>query len=98
MTHCLKLPPCAYTPNWYRTTHMKVLLVTTSYPDFSGSQRGIFIRQLCLELIKNELEVVVLTPKILKDSAYFEEDGGIKVYRFWFPSSNKQLNQMDSIP
>src|SRR5208337_1458002 len=51
-----------------------------------------------LELIKNELEVVVLTPKILKDSAYFEEDGGIKVYRFWFPSSNKQLNQMDSIP
>ncbi|MGO9145155.1 MAG: glycosyltransferase [Desulfomonilia bacterium] len=77
---------------------MKVLLVTTSYPDFSGSQRGIFIRQLCLELIKNELEVVVLTPKILKESAYFEEDGGIKVYRFWFPSSNKQLNQMGSIP
>ena len=76
---------------------MKVLLVTTSYPDFSGSQRGIFIRQLCLELIKNELEVVVLTPKILRESAYFEEDGGIKVYRFWFPSSNKQLNQMDSI-
>lgn len=77
---------------------MKVLLVTTSYPDFPGSQRGNFIRKLCLELIKNELEVVVLTPKILKESDYFEEDGGIKVYRFWFPSSNKQLNQMDSIP
>ncbi len=77
---------------------MKVLLVTTSYPDFSGSQRGIFIRKLCLELIKNELEVLVLTPRILKESAYFEEDGGIKVYRFWFPSNNKQLNQMDSIP
>ena len=77
---------------------MKVLLVTTSYPDFPGSQRGNFIRKLCLELIKNELEVVVLTPKILKESDYFEEDGGIKVYRFWFPSSNKQLNQLDAIP
>jgi glycosyltransferase involved in cell wall biosynthesis len=76
---------------------MKVLLVTTSYPDFPGSQRGIFIRKLCIELIKNGLEVVVLTPKILSQSAYFEDDSGIKVYRFWFPSNNKQLNQMDSI-
>jgi glycosyltransferase involved in cell wall biosynthesis len=77
---------------------MKVLLVTTSYPDFPGSQRGIFIRKLCLELLKNGLDVLVLTPKILSQSAYFENDSSIKVYRFWFPSSNKQLNQMDSIP
>ena len=76
---------------------MKVLLITTSYPDIQGSQRGIFIRKLCIELIKNGLEVVVLTPKILSQSAYFEDDSGIKVYRFWFPSNNKQLNQMDSI-
>jgi glycosyltransferase involved in cell wall biosynthesis len=77
---------------------MKVLLVTTSYPDFPGSQRGIFIRKLCLELLKNGLDVLVLTPRILSQSAYFEDDSGIKVYRFWFPSNNKQLNQMDSIP
>jgi L-malate glycosyltransferase len=76
---------------------MKVLLVTTSYPDFPGSQRGIFIRKLCLELLKNGLDVLVLTPKILSQSVYFEDDSGIKVYRFWFPSNNKQLNQMDSI-
>jgi glycosyltransferase involved in cell wall biosynthesis len=77
---------------------MKVLLITTSYPDFPGSQRGIFIRKLCLELMKNGLDVLVLTPRILSQSAYFEDDSGIKVYRFWFPSNNKQLNQMDSIP
>jgi glycosyltransferase involved in cell wall biosynthesis len=77
---------------------MKVLLITTSYPDFPGSQRGIFIRKLCLELMKNDLDVLVLTPRILSQSAYFEDDSGIKVYRFWFPSNNKQLNQMDSIP
>jgi glycosyltransferase involved in cell wall biosynthesis len=77
---------------------MKVLLVTTSYPDFPGSQRGIFIRKLCLELLKNGLDVLVLTPRILSQSACFEDDSGIKVYRFWFPSNNKQLNQMDSVP
>jgi len=77
---------------------MKVLLVTTSYPDFPNSQRGNFIRKLCLELIKNDLDVLVLTPRILKQSAYYEEDSGVKIYRFWFPSSNKQLNQLDSIP
>ena len=31
---------------------MKVLMITTSYPDHPGSQRGIFIRELCLELRK----------------------------------------------
>jgi hypothetical protein len=50
---------------WYRTTSMKVLLVTTTYPDYPGSQRGIFIRKLCLELMTNGLEVLVLTPKVL---------------------------------
>lgn len=77
---------------------MKVLLVTTSYPDCPGSQRGIFIRKLCLELMKNGLEVLVLTPKILEQSRYYEDDSGIKVYRFWFPTSGRQLNQMDSVP
>ncbi len=76
---------------------MKVLLITTSYPDFPGSQRGIFIRKLCLELMKNGLDVLVLTPRILSQSSYFEDDSGIKVYRFWFPSNSRQLNQMDSI-
>jgi len=77
---------------------MKVLLVTTSYPDFPGSQRGIFIRKLCLELLKNGLEISVLTPKVLSQSRYLEDDSGIRVYRFWFPSSGRQLNQMDAVP
>jgi L-malate glycosyltransferase len=77
---------------------MKVLMITTSYPDHSGSQRGIFIRKLCLELIKEGLDVVVLTPRVLSSSPFHEFDSGIDVYRFWYPSMNTQLNQMDSIP
>jgi L-malate glycosyltransferase len=77
---------------------MKVLMITTSYPDHPGSQRGIFIRKLCLELIKEGWEVVVLTPRVLSTSPFHELDSGINVHRFWYPSRNTQLNQMDTIP
>jgi glycosyltransferase involved in cell wall biosynthesis len=77
---------------------MKVLLITTSYPDHTGSQRGIFIRDLCLELVKKGLDVVVLTPRVLSTSSFHELDCGIIVRRFWYPSRNTQLNQLDSIP
>lgn len=77
---------------------MKVLLITTSYPDYEGSNRGIFIRRLCRELANQGLEVIVLTPRIFKQSPLFEEEKGIRVYRFRFPSSDTPLNQLDSIP
>ena len=77
---------------------MKVLVITTSYPDYEGSNRGMFIRRLCLELTKQGLVVVVLTPRIFKQSPYFEEDAGIKVHRFWFPSRETPLNQAATIP
>jgi glycosyltransferase involved in cell wall biosynthesis len=77
---------------------MKVLMITTSYPDHPGSQRGIFIRKLCLHLKNSGLDVAVLTPKILAGSPFFEDDMGIAVHRFWFPSGNRPLNQRENIP
>ncbi len=77
---------------------MKVLLITTSYPDNTGSQRGIFIRELCLELMKNGIDIMVLTPRVLSTSPFLEDDCGISIRRFWYPSRNTQLNQLDSIP
>ncbi|HPI91484.1 MAG TPA: glycosyltransferase [Deltaproteobacteria bacterium] len=77
---------------------MKVLLVTTSYPDHPGSQRGIFIRELCLALFGLGIKVMVLTPRVLGTSPTEENDGGIIVRRFRYPSGGRQLNQMDSIP
>ena len=77
---------------------MKVLMITTSYPDFEGSTRGIFIRRLCRELVSQGMEVVVLTPRIFSQSPLFEEEQGIRVYRFRFPSSDTPLNQRETIP
>ncbi len=77
---------------------MKVLMVTTSYPDHPGSQRGIFIRELCLELKRQGIEVAVLTPRVLTSSPLREDDHGIDIRRFRYPSGGRQLNQMESIP
>jgi len=77
---------------------MKALVVTTSYPDFPGAQRGIFIRELCLELNRHGVEVMVLTPKVLSSSPYREDDCGIRVQRFWYPSNNTHQNQLEKIP
>jgi len=73
-------------------------MVTTSYPDHPGSQRGIFIRELCLGLRDRGVEVMVLTPRVLAASPLLENDHGIVVRRFRYPSGGRQLNQMDSIP
>ncbi|HOS98209.1 MAG TPA: glycosyltransferase [Deltaproteobacteria bacterium] len=77
---------------------MRVLVVTTSYPDHPGSQRGIFIRDLCLELHAKGVEVMVLTPKVLEASPLREHDAGVTVRRFRYPSGNTQLNQAETIP
>ncbi len=77
---------------------MKVLMITTSYPDYEGSNRGIFIRRLCRELVNKGVEVVVLTPRIFSQSPLFEEEQGIRVHRFRFPSGNRPLNQIESVP
>ncbi|MEN6475454.1 MAG: glycosyltransferase [Syntrophaceae bacterium] len=77
---------------------MKVLIITNSYPDNIDSYRGIFIRKLGLELIRQGLDVVVLTPRVLRDSPRLENDGGIRVHRFWYPSGGKPLGQSGAIP
>ena len=77
---------------------MKALIITTSYPDYEGSNRGLFIKRLCIEIIKQGHEVLVLTPQIFKKSPLFEEDSGIKVHRFRFPSRETPLNQVEAIP
>lgn len=77
---------------------MKVLIITNSYPDNAESYRGIFIRKLGLELIRQGLEVAVLTPRVLPESPLKENDGGIRVYRFRYPSGGRPLGQSGAIP
>ena len=77
---------------------MKVLIITTSYPDHAGSNRGVFVRRLCQEIIKEGHEILVLTPRIFRESPLFQNDEGIRVHRFRFPSRETPLNQTEGIP
>ena len=75
-----------------------VLLITNAYPDFDTSYRGIFIKKMATLLQKEGYEITVVTPKIYKKSKYFENQDGIKVYRFPFFSGNKPLIEYEKVP
>jgi glycosyltransferase involved in cell wall biosynthesis len=75
-----------------------VLFLTNAYPDFGSSYRGIFIKKMATLLKDQGYHISVVTPKIYKGSRYFEEQDGIKVYRFPFFARNKLLIEHKKIP
>jgi len=75
-----------------------VLFLTNAYPDFDFSYRGIFIKKMATLLKDEGYHISVLTPKIYKGSHYFEEQDGIKVYRFPFFARDKLLIEHKKIP
>src|SRR3989304_5903236 len=77
---------------------MKILFLTNAYPDFDSSYRGIFIKKMAELLHGDGYEVSVVTPKIYAKSLYFEEQNGIKIYRFPFFARNKLLIEYKKIP
>jgi len=75
-----------------------ILFLTNAYPDFKDSYRGIFIKKMASLLQKDGYQISIVTPKIYKGSHYFEEQNGIKVYRFPFFARNKLLIEYEKIP
>ena len=52
-----------------------------------------------VELLRDEgYEISVVTPKIYRRSAYFEEENGTRIYRFPFFSGNRMLIEYGRIP
>ena len=77
---------------------MNILFLSNAYPDFKDSYRGIFIKKMAELLHGDGYEVSVVTPKIYTKSRYYEEQNGIKVYRFPFFARNKLLIEYKKIP
>ena len=75
-----------------------VLLLTNTYPDFDSSHRGIFVKELAGLLQAQGYNISVVTPKIFKGSRYFENQSGVRVYRFPFFAGNKLLIEYKKIP
>lgn len=77
---------------------MKILFLTNAYPDFGSSYRGIFIKQMATFLQAEGYQIYVVTPKIYRKSLFFEDQQGIKVYRFPFLSGERLLIQYRKVP
>jgi glycosyltransferase involved in cell wall biosynthesis len=75
-----------------------ILFLTNAYPDFESSYRGIFIKKMATLLRDEGYHISVVTPKIYRGSRYFEEQNGIKVYRFPFFARNKLLIEHKKVP
>ncbi len=76
---------------------MKILIITNGYPDSNTLYNGIFVQRFCSELKKQGLDLVVLTPKVSRKSLLFEEAGGIRIYRFWYPSLTRTFGKSGRI-
>jgi glycosyltransferase involved in cell wall biosynthesis len=75
-----------------------ILFLTNSYPDFDSSYRGSFIKKMASFLLSDGYEISVVTPKIYRGSRYFEEQEGVRVYRFPFFARDKLLIEHNEIP
>lgn len=75
-----------------------ILFLSNAYPDFDSSYRGIFIKKMATLLRADGQEVSVVTPKIYRESRFFEDQNGVKVYRFPFFSGNKRLIEYERVP
>lgn len=75
-----------------------ILFLTNAYPDFESSYHGIFIKKMAVLLKDEGYKISIVTPKIYKGSLYFEDQNGIKVYRFPFFSGNRLLIEYDRVP
>lgn len=76
----------------------RVCVLTTSYPDYPGSYRGIFVQRAVRQLIERGYEISVVTPKLFRRSKRFEENPGERIYRFPFLSEEKLLVEYDKVP
>ena len=78
--------------------HMRVLIVTTSYPSRRAPHNGVFIREHALALLARGVEVFVLAPRVFEEDPVDVEDEGIAVHRFGFWSEQKLLTEYKGIP
>ncbi len=71
---------------------MKVLVLTTTFPRWQEDTVPAFVYQLCQELLRNGLEIVVLAPHH-QGAPLQEEMAGLKVHRFayFYPKRYQRL-------
>jgi glycosyltransferase involved in cell wall biosynthesis len=77
---------------------LSVCLLTNAYPDFPGSSRVVFIRDLAELLCRRGCDVSVVAPRIFPNSRRRERDGAVDVRRFSSFLGGKLLVEYERAP
>ncbi|MFC1807282.1 glycosyltransferase [Candidatus Omnitrophota bacterium] len=77
---------------------MRILFISTVYPDTEESTRGTHIKKIASDLACQNISVDILTPKIYDTSLAREAKSFGNVHRFTFWSGNKPLYLYKKIP
>jgi glycosyltransferase involved in cell wall biosynthesis len=77
-----------------------ICFLTNAYPDPSSPNPmyGQFIRELVKHLIRHDVTISVVTPRLFQHSKAHEFRRWERVYRFWFWSGNRLLIEYGRIP
>jgi glycosyltransferase involved in cell wall biosynthesis len=79
-------------------TSRSVCLLTNTYPDFPGSSRAVFIRDLAQLLSQKNWKVSVVAPRIFAASPPQEKDATVEVRRFQSFLNEKLLVEYSQTP
>ena len=63
----------------------RLLILTHNYPRYPGDHAGVFISLLCRRLVNELIQPIVLAPHD-PQTAEYEENDGVKIYRFRYGS------------
>lgn len=77
---------------------MRVCILCPGWPGKVNPWNGIFIKEQATNLSNLNCDVSVVTARVFKQDPPFQEDGKIKIHRFWFPSQRKLLAEYEKIP
>ena len=75
----------------------KICIVTCSFPHYEGDNRAFYMKRY-VEMLKDDYEIVVVTPRVFKKSLKLEITSGCKVYRFPSFLSDKLLVEYNKLP
>ncbi|MEA3297475.1 MAG: glycosyltransferase family 4 protein, partial [candidate division Zixibacteria bacterium] len=70
---------------------IRLLMLTHNYPRFTGDYAGVFLALLARRLLKHNIQPIVLAPHD-KGAAEYEENSGVKIYRFRYASDENHEN------
>ncbi len=77
---------------------MRILVVSSSWPTPHAPYNGVFVRDHCQMMAAAGHEVHVVAPRVFREGALCDNEQGIDVERFRYPSGQRLLAEYAKVP